>query len=90
MNHNFSTAEQYGSLQYATTGKVPIFRSDIMVNLLKEGLKDFEQDDYLLLAGPMILNAYAMNIVAKKHKTFKMLVFDAKDQDYKVRHYVAV
>lgn len=85
-NHDYSKAEQYGELVDVTNGKVPIFKTSIMKVLLEDGLAGFTEDDYLLLAGPAILCVMASTIVFNKFDTVKFLVFDAKQQDYVVRH----
>lgn len=87
MNHNFAAATQYGELEYVTSGNLPIFKTDIVVNKLDEGLKNFTSEDYLLLSGPAIINIYATHILARRLDSFKMLIFDAKEQSYKVRHF---
>ncbi len=85
-NHDYSKAEQYGKLVDVTRGKVPIFKTSLLKTILEEGLADFTKDDYLLLAGPAILCVMASVVVFSKFETVKFLVFDAKQQDYVVRH----
>jgi hypothetical protein len=88
MNHNFDQAARYGELKYATTGKVPIFKTDIAKRMLQEGLEGCSiQQYYLLISGPAILCILATLIVLDgSHPHIKTLVFDAKEQDYVVRH----
>jgi hypothetical protein len=85
-NHDYSKAERYGRLIDVTKGKVPIFKTSTVRAMLEEGLADFTEDDYLLLAGPTILSVMASAILFNKFETVKFLVFDAKQQDYVVRH----
>ena len=85
-NHDYSKAEQYGELVYITKGRVPIFKTSTVRAMLEEGLVDFTEDDYLLLAGPAILSVMASVVLFNKFETVKFLVFDAKQQDYVVRH----
>lgn len=87
MNHNFEKAARFGELKYATTGKVPIFKTDVAKRMLSEGLGEFNiNEDYLLVSGPPILCMLASLIVLNGDKPIKTLVFDAKEQDYVVRH----
>ena len=86
MEHDYSKAKHYGTLVDATKGRVPIFRTNSVRNMLEECLKDFTEDDYLLLSGPSILCVIASTILFNRHDTVKFLVFDAKQQDYVVRH----
>ena len=57
-----------------------------MKSILEEGLADFTEDDYLLVSGPAILCIMASTVLFNKFDTVKFLVFDAKQQDYVVRH----
>ena len=85
-NHDYSKAERYGRLVDVTKGKVPIFKTSTVRAMLEEGLVDFTEDDYLLLAGPAILCIMAAIVLYNKFDTVKFLVFDAKQQNYVVRH----
>ena len=84
--HDYSKAKRYGKLVNVTKGKVPIFKTSTVRAMLEKGLADFTKDDYLLLAGPAILSVMASAILFNKFDTVKFLVFDAKQQDYVVRH----
>ena len=85
-NHDYSKAKRYGKLVDVTKGRVPIFKTSTVRAMLEEGLVDFAEDDYLLLAGPAILCVLASTVLFSKFETVKFLVFDAKQQDYVVRH----
>lgn len=85
-NHDYSKAEQYGQLVDVTNGKAPIFKTSLMKSILEDGLADFTEDDYLLVSGPAILCIMASTVLFSKFDTVKFLVFDAKQQDYVVRH----
>lgn len=90
MRHSFDKATAFGELVYATSGQVPIFRTDAVSDILEESLKDFDVDrDYLLLSGHSLLCIMAVVAIRRrfpKGATVKFLVFDAKMQDYVVRH----
>ena len=85
-NHDYSKAEQYGELVYVTRGKLPIFKTSTVRAMLEKGLVKFTKDDYLLISGPAIVSVMAATILYNKFDTVKFLVFDAKQQDYVVRH----
>lgn len=85
-NHDYSKAEQYGELMYVTRGKVPIFKTSTVRAMLEKGLVEFTKDDYLLISGPAIVSVMAATVLYNKFDTVKFLVFDAKQQDYVVRH----
>lgn len=85
-NHDYSKAEQYGELVYVTKGKLPIFKTSTVRAMLEKGLVKFTKDDYLLISGPAIVSIMAATILYNKFDIVKFLVFDAKQQDYVVRH----
>ncbi len=85
-NHDYSKAEQYGELVYITKGKLPIFKTNTVRAMLEKGLVKFTKDDYLLISGPAIVSVIAATILYNNFDTVKFLVFDAKQQDYVVRH----
>lgn len=87
MNHSFRKAEKYGELRYVTTGKVPIFKTSVARSMLRQGLRDFDyKKDYLLISGPALLCIMATLLVVEGEEPIMTLVFDAKEQDYVVRH----
>lgn len=86
MTHDYSKAEKFGELVNVTEGKVPIFRTETMLNILNEALKDFTQDDFLLISGPAIVCMMAYHMLKSRLKSIRVLVFDAKEQDYIIRH----
>jgi hypothetical protein len=87
LNHNFDKAARFGELHFVTKGKVPIFKTDTAKAMLDEGLRGFDTtEDYLLVSGPAILCMMATLIVMDASAPIKTLVFDAKEQDYVVRH----
>ena len=85
-NHDYSKAEQYGELVYVTKGKLPIFKTNTVRAMLEKGLVKFSKDDYLLISGPAIVNIMAATILYSKFDTVRFLIFDAKQQNYVVRH----
>jgi len=85
-NYDYSKAEQYGELIYVTRGKLPIFKTNTVRAMLEKGLVKFTKDDYLLISGPAIVSVMAATILYNNFDTVKFLVFDAKQQDYVVRH----
>lgn len=93
MNHDFTKASKYGDLVTVTSGRVPVFKTDAVMNELKAALAEFSNDDYLLVSGPAIVCMMCMMVIDGfwKHRysidmPLKTLVFDAKNQEYVVRH----
>ena len=85
-NYDYSKAEQYGELVCVTRGKLPIFKTSTVRVMLEKGLASFTKDDYLLISGPAIVNVMAAIVLFNKFDTVKILAFDAKQQNYVVRH----
>lgn len=84
--HNYSTAKKYGELVSVTNGKLPIFKTDTILALLKKSFVNFTNDDYVLVSGPAWVSILAALLVLKRFNEVKFLVFDAKEQSYIVRH----
>ncbi|MNB86367.1 hypothetical protein D3C75_333090 [compost metagenome] len=85
-HHDFTSAQRFGTLVSLTEGTVPIFKTDAVVADLHEKLQTFNHDeDYILISGPALLNALAC-MVLQNDKPIKMLIFDAKAQEYVARH----
>lgn len=84
--HNYAKAEKYGPFVNVTEGKMPIFKTSQVKAILKERLKDFKEEDFLLISGPAILVIIATQLLFLKYDMVKFLLFDAKEQDYVVRH----
>jgi hypothetical protein len=87
MNHNFDKATRFGELKHVTVGKVPIFKTDVARTMLQRGLEGFNiKEDYILVSGPAILCMLTTMIVMDGRNPIQTIVFDAKEQDYVVRH----
>lgn len=85
--HDFTLAEKYGELVDVTKGKAPIFKTDVMKEIVYKALESFKDDDYLLISGPAIISVISFDVLRRKgHDTIKCLIFDAKLQNYVVRH----
>lgn len=90
--HDYSKAVRFGTIVNVTEGNVPIFKTDVIKGMLKKALVDFKEDDFLLIAGPTLLCIMAYQevyeILKEKFSAIeiKLLIFDAKEQDYTVRH----
>lgn len=95
LNHNFNSAARFGTLINVTEGRVPFFKTDVMYNILREGLAGFTEDDYLLVSGPQIVCMMTVLVILDMHNHkhpfegltyIKTLLYDAKEQGYVVRH----
>lgn len=86
IGHDYSEAEKYGELRTATAGNLPIFYTTQMINILKNGLEDFDKEDFLLLSGPAVVGAMATQLILSRFDSVKVLIYDAKNQSYVARH----
>lgn len=84
--HDYQNAEKFGNIVFMTEGKVPIFKTDTVTKMLRDGLATFNANDYILVSGPAWLDIIAALIAFKHLSEVKFLVFDAKERTYIVRH----
>jgi hypothetical protein len=76
----------YGEVHVMFDGPVPaLFDLNRLVWMIKDKLKDMSKDDYLALAGNMVVNAMALSVALESYKTVNILLFDVRDQRYTVR-----
>jgi len=81
--HNIEPALQFGDdIIYLTEGKVNIFRTDDLIEDLKEKLKDFNSEDYLIFTGNSIVSGLALSILFTKLPAIHLLLFNAKSIEY--------
>ena len=80
--HDFSKAEKYGELVPVVQGHINVFRPDRSLFTITEGLAGFTEDDYLLLSGNTFGNVIAALFLGRQFATIKLLVYDAKNNDY--------
>jgi hypothetical protein len=85
--HDYSSATKFGKVCNITEGKVPLFKTDLMKSILIKELNNFTSEDYLLVSGPTWLCMMTAIILSKRLTEIKFLVFDAKEQEYIVRHF---
>lgn len=59
-----SPAEEYGQVEYLLSPTASPFRPETLLGELHQKLKDFNEDDYLLLVGSPVLIGIAVGIAA--------------------------
>ena len=84
MGVNFRSAEEYGDLKVMLPdNKQMILASGPLAFKLKQELKDFNDDDYLLLIGDPAIIAVCGALAAKiNNGKFKILKWDRNDKMY--------
>lgn len=80
--HDISQAEEYGQVIPLTEGTISLNMSDLAVNL-SDKLRDFNQEDYILLSGNLAANFIAGMIMGLKDFQFlKVLIYNSKKLRY--------
>jgi len=88
--HNISTCKRFikkGKIIYLTEGSVNIFNIDRVLYDLKAKLENYNDNDYLLLSGNVVLNVLVALIVKDMVEHLNLLIWDAREtvRDYRQR-----
>ena len=81
--HNYEDAKQYGELVFLTSGVVERYRTNTIYRTLCEGMKDAQENDYLLVSSLSILNSIISAILSRKFGKVNFLLF--RDGKYLLR-----
>lgn len=73
--HDYTPAEQFGSLEFCTSGSID--RNDIaqMYRECSSAMRDSQPDDYIVLTSLASLCSVACSIFAMKHGQLNLLIF---------------
>lgn len=82
---NFTAAERYGELVRCSSGKLNVFNPERVASEVATALSSFTDQDYLLLAGGSMSMLFAGMYLPDNIQRLRLLVWDAKGQDYFVR-----
>ncbi|MCP4902590.1 MAG: hypothetical protein GY906_36970 [bacterium] len=82
--HNYELAEEYGEVKPITVGHINMRRLDRMLYSAAEMISHTHKDDWLLLSGKDIVSATCAIAWIIKHRVCRMLVWDTRDEDYKI------
>jgi hypothetical protein len=85
MDHNYTSAEQFGELVCVSTGILPVFKIDKMLSTIHEQLINFKETDYIVITGPTIFNMLVLPYLFHFCSKVNILIYDAKNQKYVVR-----
>lgn len=89
--HDFSKAFEYTGLPQEeaqiniTEGNVDVFDIHRVVYTIKEKIKQSKEDDYLLLAGSIVLNCIAFSLWLERHGMVNLLIYNSKERCYTLR-----
>lgn len=73
--HDFADAERFGKLIFLTSGMVRRLHINQLYRECSEGMKDAQEDDYLLVSSLAILNAICASILAHKFGKVNFLMW---------------
>ena len=73
--HDYSAAEVYGKLSFLTEGFVNRMSVGAIARSLAEKMQSSQPNDFLLITSLPILNLLAGTILAQKHGTLRILLF---------------
>lgn len=73
--HDFSPAERYGTLFYATKGLINRFSVNYMARTWAAALKDSKPNDYILVTSLTILTCIGCAIFGHLHGSINLLIY---------------
>lgn len=84
--YDLKALESYGPIKLLSKNHLNPFNTNLCLEILKEGLKDFDStEDYLCMTGNLLSVSMMMMIAYSMFDTFRVLVFDARTSNYKER-----
>jgi hypothetical protein len=85
-SHDFGPAEQYGQVQFLSSGSMNRYATNSMVRLFEDSMKESEAEDYIVPCSLNVMNAIACAIFAHKHGRLNLLLY--KDGVYIERNHI--
>jgi len=82
---NFDMAAKFGTLVRCSSGKLNVFNPDKVAEQMLNALSTFTEEDFLLLSGGAMSMLFAGMYIPDHVKRLRLLVYDAKVQEYFVR-----
>jgi hypothetical protein len=84
--YDLSALEVYGPITYISDIKLNPFNTTSCLQIFKAGLKNFDStEDYICTTGNMQIVALMLMIAYELFPSFKILLFDARQSNYKER-----
>jgi len=83
---DLTALSEFGEIVYISNDYLNPFSVDYCLKEVQKGLESFNcTEDFLVLTGNLVLVSYMMMVAYEKFGTFKTLMFDAKQSNYKER-----
>ena len=84
--YDLSALEAYGPVQFISDVKLNPFNTVSCLQMFKSGLKDFNPtEDFICTTGNMQIVSLMLMIAYSLFPSFKILLFDARQSNYKER-----
>lgn len=81
--YNISPAERFGKLKFLLTPRATIARPEEVIAKMDLILRNYGDEDYLLLIGHPVMIGWAMALAAAHNQgRVQLLVWSGKDRDY--------
>lgn len=80
--HDLTAAEKFGIVRVVISGIANPFDLPLLGGQITDALAEFKPDDYLLLAGNLVVNVMAVAHLLAKLPKIKLLIFNAKERVY--------
>ena len=82
-NKNMLSATNFGELEFLLPPQTNLmFSTEKTLNIIKSGLDEFTEDDYLLLIGDPVSIGIATHYATKKTDVVKFLTWDNREYTY--------
>jgi len=72
--HDFSPAEEYGTLIFLTEGSFSRFQTGKMFRVFREKLKDSSPEDLIVISGMTVMTVVACAMFVRKHGRLNLLL----------------
>jgi hypothetical protein len=82
-----SAAEEFGEVRYIFADSREMFCPEALADMAREVLAEATAADYLLLAGPQIMNIVVFDVLRAKLGHVQLLMFHARDNNYRIKNY---
>jgi len=74
-NHDYSDAARFGEIQFLTLGRIRRYDISQLYNEMAKGMKDADENDFVLVSSLPIVGHIATSIMARKFGRVNLLLF---------------
>jgi len=84
-SHDYEAASAFGTRRFIFEDTQDMFNPDRLLERARLVLAKSAAEDFLMLAGPQIMNIVAYQVLLEKHGQVRLLMFHARDNGYRER-----